>query len=98
MSNGIIAGFFLVIVMACVAIGTLAAFSLHHEQGTITDNYGNTLSSTTNKSVAVGTAVSAPIINMEVFTAFIAVVLIIVIAVLSVYAATRGGGGSRPVR
>ena len=98
MGNGIIGAFLIVVVLAAVTIGMLAAFSMHNDAGKVTDNYGQTASAQTNKTIQIGEAVQAPMIQVQGYLLYIGVTLIICIAVLGFLVASSGQGSNRPVR
>lgn len=98
MSN--VAGFFfLVVIVAIAAIGSVAVFGLASQNPQTSDNYGDAFPGITNTSTQIGADVAAPVVEVQGYLLYVVIAFLLVGAIIGFAAfILKGGSGGRPIR
>ena len=88
----IVGAFFIVVVLAMVAIGSFTAYAMFGQNPQTSDTYGNRYTNKTNATVAVENAVAPVSISITGYLVLIAAIFIVVGVGAVVFKAVTGGG------
>lgn len=98
MSDKIIGLFFVVVVCAIIAAGSLVAYSNYSTSTSPTDMYGHAYSNVTNSTNQISATVAPPVIQVEGYLPLIGAVLLAFCCVFGLAVFVTKGGDSSGMR